>query len=212
MKTKLLFMMTMFFSHFSFSQEIFFKVGENFTQYNYKDSFGKTVSALEGSSGSNYEIGFEYFLDKAGYSLESRYSYSASLILNQFNAKARSVNNNYVWNTNYLGIQNMAYSSILMSPNNIYNLKIKAGVNISTIVSGQQYINNVVYNLKNYDEFKGIVVQPLLGLDFRLKVSSKFNMNIGYLFSKAFNVSNKSSEKLSFTNNQLQLGLHYTLY
>ena len=144
--------------------------------------------------------------------MESRYSYSASLILNQFNAKAVNVNNTYVWNTNYLGIQNMAYASVLMSPNSMYNLKVKAGVNTSTIVSGQQYINDVVYNLKNYNEFKGIVVQPLIGLDFRLEVSRELSMNIAYMFSKAFNVSNKSSEELSFTNNQLQLGLQYNLY
>jgi hypothetical protein len=36
-------------------------------------------------------------------------------------------------------------------------------------------------------------------------------MNIAYMFSKAFNVSNKSSEELSFTNNQIQLGLQYNL-
>lgn len=212
MKTKLLFIMAMFISQHLFSQEIFFRVGKNFTQYNYKNSLGKTVSGLEGSSGSNYELGFEYFLDNASSSLESRYSYSASLILNQFNAKAGNVNNTYVWNTNYLGIQNMAYASVLMSPNSMYNLKVKAGVNTSTIVSGQQYINNVVYNLKNYNEFKGIVVQPLIGLDFRLEVSRELSMNIGYMFSKAFNVSNKSYEELSFTNNQIQLGLQYTLY
>jgi hypothetical protein len=205
-------MIAIFISHFSISQEIFFKTGKNFTQYNYKNSLGRSVSGLECSSGSNYELGFEYFLDDANSSLESRFSYSASLILNQFNAKAGNVNNTYVWNTNYLGIQNMAYASVLMSPNSLYNLKLKAGVNTSTIVSGQQFINNVVYNLKNYSEFKGIVVQPILGLDFRLEVSRELSANIGYMFSKAFNVSNKSSEKLSFTNNQLQLGLNYTIY
>ena len=211
MKSKIVYIVALFISHFAISQEFFLKGGENFTQYNYINSMGKSVSVLEGSNGSNYELGFEYFLDNADSSLESSFSYSASLILNQFNAKGGDFNNTYVWNTNYLGIQNMAYVSLLMSPNSVYNLKLKAGVNTSTILSGQQYINNIIYDLKNYDEFKGVFIQPLLGVDFRLEVNRELCLNIGYLFSKAFNVSNKSSEKLSFTNNQLQLGLQYNI-
>ena len=212
MKTKLLFMMAMFISHFATSQEFFFKAGRNFTDYNYKNSLGKSVSGLEGDSGSNYEFGVEFFLDDADSSLESKFSYSASLVLNQFNAKGGNVNNTYAWNTNYIGIQNMGYASVLTSPDGIYNLKLKAGFNTSTILSGQQYINNVVYDLKKYQEFKGIFLQPEIGMDFRLELSRDLGINIGYLFSKAFNVSNKSSEKLGFTNNQLQLGLQYTIY
>jgi hypothetical protein len=212
MTKKILFIMAMIITQSAISQEIFFRTGKNLTQYNYKNSLGKTVSGLEGSSGSNYELGVEFLLDDAYNSLESRFSYSASLILNQFNAKAGNVNNTYVWNASYLGIQNMINCSVLYSPNDDYVLKVKAGVNTSSLVSGKQYINNVVYDLKNYDEFKGIVVQPLIGFDFRLELSRELNVNIGYLFSKAFNVTNKSSEKLSFTNSQIQLGLQYSLY
>ena len=212
MKTKLLFMMAIFISHHAISQEIFFKTGSNFTEYNYKNSLGKTVSGLVGSSGSNYEFGVEFFLDSTEDSIDSRFSYSASLCLNQFNAKSGNVNNTYVWNTNYFGIQNMTYVSVLKSREAIYNLKLKAGFNTSTILSGQQTIDNVVYNLKNYSEFKGIFIQPTIGMDFRLELNRELSMNFGYLFSKAYNVSNKSSEKLSFTNNQLQIGLQYTLH
>lgn len=212
MKTKLLFMMAMFISHVAISQEFFLKTGRNFTTYNYKNSLGKTVSGLERSSGSNYEFGVEFFLDGADSNTESKFSYSASLVLNQFNAKGGNVNNTYAWNTNYIGIQNMGYASVLKSPDGFYNLKLKAGFNTSTILSGQQYINNVVYDLKKYQEFKGIFLQPEVGLDFRLELSRELGVNIGYLFSKAFNVSNKSSEKLGFTNNQIQLGLQYTIH
>ena len=125
MKSKIVYIVALFISHFAISQEFFLKGGENFTQYNYINSMGKSVSVLEGSNGSNYELGFEYFLDNADSSLESSFSYSASLILNQFNAKGGDFNNTYVWNTNYLGIQNMAYVSLLMSPNSVYNLKFR---------------------------------------------------------------------------------------
>ncbi len=203
-------MIAMFISHVAISQEFFLKTGRNFTNYNYKNSLGKTVSGLERSSGSNYEFGVEFFLDDAKSSLESKFSYSASLVLNQFNAKGGNVNNTYVWNTNYIGIQNMGYASVLKSPDGFYNLKVKAGFNTSTILNGQQYIDNVVYDLKKYQEFKGIFLQPEIGMDFKLELTRNLCVDLGYLFSKAFNVSNKSSEKLDFTNNQLQLGLQYT--
>lgn len=212
MNKKILFMMAIFISHFATSQEFFFKVGRNFTDYNYKNSLGKSISGLEGDSGLNYEFGIEFYLDEADSSLESKFSYSAGLCLNQFNAKGGNVNSTYVWNTNYIGIQNMAYLSLLNSSDRFYSLKLKAGFNTSTILSGQQYINNVVYDLKKYQEFKGIFLQPEIGMDFRLELNRELGINIGYLFSKAFNVSNKSSEKLGFTNNQLQLGLQYTIY
>lgn len=203
--------MAIFISHHAISQEIFFKTGRNFTEYNYKNSLGKTVSGLEGSSGTNYEFGVEFFLDGTKSSLDSKLSYSASLSLNQFNAKGGNVNNTYVWNTNYLGIQNMAYFSVLKSREAIYNLKLKAGFNTSTILSGKQSINNVIYDLNKYNEFKGVFIQPMIGMDFRLKVNQKLVFDLGYSFSKAYNVSTKSSEKLSFTTNQLQLGLQYIL-
>ena len=203
--------MILFLNHFLFSQEIFFKSGKNFTDYNYKNSKGQTVSGFKNSSGLNYELGVEFFLDGESNSLESRFSYSASLTLNQFNATKGNPSNTYVWNTNYIGIQNMLYLSAITDPNGIFNLKLKAGVNTSTILSGKQSINNVHYDLKNYDEFKGVFVQPSVGMDFRLEVSRELTLNLGYSYSKAINVSNKSSEKLSFTNNQIQLGLLYSL-
>ena len=111
--------MAIFISHFGISQEIFFKAGKNFTNYNYRNSSGTSVSGLSGSSGSNYELGYEHFLDGFTSSLEGVYSYTISLTLNQFNAKGGNFNNTYVWNTNYIGIQNMFYASILKSSDSL---------------------------------------------------------------------------------------------
>ncbi len=215
MKTKLFLLTALLISQFLISQELFFKAGKNFTDYNYKNSFGKTVSGLQGTSGSNYEFGILFCLnpskDSVSVGIKSKYLYSLSLSYNQFNARGGNVNNTYSWNTNYLGIQNVVYISAFTSSKGYYNLKFKTGVNASTLLSGQQYINNVVYDLKKYSEFKGLFVQPLIGMDFRLEVSRKLSLNLGYSFSKAFNVSNKSSEKLSFTTNQIQLGIIHSL-
>jgi hypothetical protein len=34
-------------------------------------------------------------------------------------------------------------------------------------------------------------------------------LSLGYSYSKSFNVSNSTDEKLSFNNNQIQFGVHF---
>ena len=213
LKLPLVLMLTFFISHFAISQEIFFKSGKNYTKYNYKNYLGEDFNGLESSSGSNYELGVEFFFNDSINSIQSRFSYSASLTFNQFNAKGANLANSYVWNSNYLGVQNMLYATLFKSKNDYLNLKFKAGVNAATFVSGKQYTNNVAYDLKQSDEFKGFIIQPTLGMDFRVVINPQMIMNLGYSFSKVYNASNNTSaEKLNFTNNLLQVGLAYTIY
>lgn len=212
MKLKIYFIVSLFLFNFSISQEIFFKAGKNFTNYSYKNSLGKSISGLEGSVGSNYELGFDFFFDDADSSLESRFSYSLSLCLNQFNAKGGDFNNTYVWNTNYLGLQNMVYASIIKSPDYYFDFKLKLGFNTSKFISGQQFINNTKYNLNKYDEFNGLFIQPLVGMDLRLDLSRELSFYFSYIHSQAFNISNNSSERLNFINHQIQVGIQYTLF
>ena len=203
--------MAFFISHCMSSQELFFKAGRNFTNYEYKNSSGQSLSGLKGASGTNYEFGVEFFLDRSTNSIESVFSYSSSLTLNQFNDKGGNVNSTYEWNTNYIGVQNMLYLSLMNSNKDFYCLKVKAGLNTLSIFSGQQYINNVKYDLTQYDEFKGIFLQPVIGADFRLELNRELSLNVGYAFSKAINISNKSSEELSFSSNLFQVGVQYSL-
>lgn len=90
-------------------------------------------------------------------------------------------------------------------------VKLKAGLNTSTIIKGEQLLNNRVYDIKNHSEFKGILLQPLGGVDCRLELTRGVLLSAGYTYSKAFNVSNKSAEKLNFSIHQVQVGLHYSI-
>lgn len=194
-----------------FSQELFFNLGSNSTVYNYKNSLGQSNPNLRSSTGSFYEFGYEFLFGGASSSMESNFSYAASLTLNQFNAKGGDFNNTYSWNTSYLGIQNAVLGTVVRSSKNTFVVKLKAGLNTSTIVKGEQTLNNVVYDIKNHSEFKGLLVQPMGGVDLRLELTEAILLSAGYNYSKAFNVSNKSSEKLGFSTHQIQLGLHYNI-
>ena len=206
MNKKYLLLLVLFSGCFLQAQELFFSNGKNFTKYDYKNSFGNTNSNLRSGEGSFYQLGLDFKLNKA----TDKLSYAVSVVYNQFNAEGGTSTANYSWKTNYLGIQN-ALNYTLFQNSKSFKVKTKLGVATSTIIKGEQYINNVVYNITKQEEFSGITIQPNVGVDFQYAINPNIRISAGYEFSKAFNVSNSSSEELSFTNNQIHFGLHFPL-
>lgn len=203
MKIKLLLLTCFFSCQWMTSQELFFLSGKNLTSYDYSVSNTATDFNLKSKGGSNYEFGYEHILNK-------KISYLGSLTLNQFNSFSTNEVSSYSWNTTYLGIQNAAACTLLKTQNEI-ELKLKAGINLSTIIDGTEQMNEVIYDLKNQPEFSGIFFQPLIGLDLKYVITDYLTLSVGYNFSKAYKFSNPTDEKLSFINNQFQLGIHFPL-
>ena len=191
------------------SQELFFSTGKNFTSYDYKNSAGFSNPNLRSGDGSFYQAGMDFKLNKSAAS--SKVSYAISVIYNQFNAVGGSRTANYAWDTGYIGIQN-ELNYILFQDYDSFKIKTKLGCATSTIIKGEQNINNVIYDISKHEEFKGILLQPNIGIDFQYAIDRDIEFSAGYEFSKAFNVSNTSAEKLSFTNNQIHFGLHFQIY
>jgi len=186
------------------SQQIYLYAGKNFTTYDYTNSLGQSNSNVKSDTGNYYEIGYEHDFNE-------KISYMVGLTWNQFNADGGNGFSIYSWKTNYLGIQNSISYSIIKTRDEL-ELTVKAGLNTSTIIQGQQELNGVFYDLKNHEEFKGLVLQPLIGLNLEYVITDYFSLSLGYNLSKAFNISNSTNEKLSFNNNQIQFGLHFPLY
>ena len=206
MSKKYLLLLVLFSGCFLQAQELFFSNGKNFTKYDYKNSFGNTNSNLRSGEGSFYQLGLDFKLNKA----TDKLSYAVSVVYNQFNAEGGTSTANYSWKTNYLGVQN-ALNYTLFQNSKSFKVKTKLGVATSTIIKGEQYINNVVFDITKNEEFSGITIQPNVGVDFQYAINQNVRISAGYEFSKAFNVSNSSSEELSFTNNQIHFGLHFPL-
>jgi len=191
-----------------FSQELFFSKGENNTRYDYTNSLGQSNPNIHSSVGNFYELGFVFGFDKSTSVLENKFVYDLSLTLNQFNAKGGDYNNTYSWKTNYLGFQNSV--SYLLYGSDVFSFRLKGGLTTSTIVSGEQNKNNTYYTLKDSDfkdQFKGLVLGPLVGLSVRYQVTPVFSIGAGYNYSRSYNVTNNNSEKLVFQTNQLQFGV-----
>lgn len=190
------------------AQELFFTTGKNFTIYNYKNSLGISNPNLRSGNGSFYEVGMDFNFNK--FNSSDNLSYSVSVVYNQFNAVGGTSTVNYAWNTNYLGIQN-ALNYTLFQNADAFKVKTKLGFATSTIIKGEQHINNVVFDITKHEEFSGITIQPNIGVDFQYVINRNLKISSGYEFSKVFNISNSSAEDLSFTNNQIHLGLQFLI-
>jgi hypothetical protein len=191
------------------AQDLFFTTGKNFTKYDYINSLGMSNPNIRNGDGSFYQLGMAFNLNISRSNDE--FSYAVSLVYNQFNAVGGSRTANYAWDTGYIGIQN-ELNYILFQNYDSYKVKAKLGCATSTIIKGEQNINNIVYDISKQEEFKGILLQPNIGIDFHYAINRDLEFSAGYEFSKAFNVSNSSAEKLSFTNNQIHFGVHILIY
>jgi len=189
--------------NFTYSQEAYFSMGRNFTTYDYTNSEGNSNDNVKGSSGAAYELGYVFSLgDKLGL--------AAGLTLNEFNATGGNQVNNYSWETNYLGVQGILKYAILDNLSG-FGLNINGGVNLNHIVNGKQKINGQTFDLTAEDEFKGLFVQPIIGLDAKYQINSDFAIGLGYHYSKSFGLTNSTPQKLNFNNSQLQFNLVMSL-
>lgn len=208
MKINHLILILFLYSYLSNAQELYVALGKNITNFDYKSSNESDQNLnFRSGSGNNFEVGYVSSLRN------SRFRYSVGLAYNEFNAEASNYSRNYSWKTKYIGIINKISFKLY---DNCFNSGIDAfitsGFNSSTLVSGDQFINNYYYDLTKNEDFSGINLQPFLGLNYKYDVQKNLNINFGYNFSKTFNLFNSSDEKISFNTHQFQFGLLFYLF
>jgi hypothetical protein len=199
---------------FSFGQEAYFSTGRNFTTYDYTNSQGESNDNVKSSSGAFYELGLSF-------DVADKLQIATGITLNEFNATGGNYVNNYSWNTNYLGIKGLAkYAMFSSSGSKIggnsyttgdYAFYFNLGVNVSHIIDGKQKINGETFDLISNDEFKGLFVQPIIGLDAKYYITNNIAFGLGYNYSKSYVITNSTPQKLNFNNSQLQFNLLMSL-
>jgi len=187
----------------SYSQEVYFLTGSNFTKYNFSSDKGSMSTPLQGGTGSTYEMGYSRPLKN------NRFSHTIGLNLNEYNAVAGNKANSYSWNTKYLGVNNSLDFSVPLTSN--FKLLFKAGINLSTIIYGRQVINGAYYDLIKQDEFSGLIFVPYSGLHLKYKLNNLGYLSFGYGISKSLILFNISQEKLTFSTNQILFGIHFNI-
>ncbi len=190
----------------AYSQAYYFNFGQNFTKYDYKNSLGQRNSNIKSDNGFMVDFGYQWNL-----SSNPKWQYKAGLSFQQFNAVGQSASFDYSWTTNYLGIQNSFSYDVYTSNDEEMSIKINSGFTGSTIIKGEQMIDNTRYNLTKQEEFKGLFLQPHLGLENEFFINESIKLGLGYRFSKAFRINSDSKESLNFINNSIYINFKYSI-
>jgi hypothetical protein len=188
------------------AQGYYFNIGQNYTKYDYKNSLGQRNSNIKSDNGYMVDFGYQWNI-----SSNVKWQYKAGLSFQQFNAVGKSATYDYSWKTDYLGIQNSLSYDIYTSNDEEVSVRINAGFTGSKIIKGEQMINNTRYNLTEEEDFKGLFLQPHIGLENEFLINESIKLGLGYRFSKAFRLNSDSKEKLNFINNSLYLNFKYSI-
>lgn len=196
----------MAFSNTSNAQGYYFNFGQNFTKYDYKNSQGQRNSNLKSDNGITVDFGYQWIISD-----NEKWHYKAGLSFQQFNAKGQNDTFNYSWVTNYLGIQNGVSYDVYTSSDEDFVINLNTGFTASKIIKGEQLINNSSYDLTKENEFKGLFLQPHLGVENEIKLNDFAVLGLGYRFSKAIRSSTPESESLNFINNAFYINFKYLI-
>lgn len=187
----------------SYSQEVYFLTGSNFTKYNFSSQGEPMVTTLQTGTGSSYEIGYDFSLNS------DELSYSAAVTLNEYNALAGTPANSYRWDTKYLGVQTSL--NYLYPVTKRVKFGLRAGLNLSKIVYGKQDLNGTVYDLLDQKEFSGLYFSYFGGASINYKLNDSGYLSLGYGYSNGLNTANSTQEKIIFNNQQILFGIHFNI-
>jgi hypothetical protein len=182
------------------AQGVYMQTGKNFTKYDYKSDSGSS-NILQSGSGNFYEIGYIVNMKT------EKLKYMLGLGLNEYNAIGGNAVSSYSWNTQYIGVQNSISYAVLKTSG--FETSIYGGLGIATLIYGKQNLDGEFLDLSSQKEFSGLLLSPKLGAQASYNVDNDIFLSLGYGFSKSYNITNNTNEKLSFSTNQIQFGVYF---
>ncbi|MHA8082295.1 hypothetical protein ACST14_02625 [Aquirufa sp. A-Brett2-15D] len=214
------------FSHNSFGQKINWNVGlgNSLTQYQFKNSMGSPKNHLKIGSGSSYAIGFERaILDtsqvlvtsskKAIYFLKYKWAtkvlssavYGLKLSVNQYNSVGDYQNYEFIYQTNFLGLEGHAGPKVIIGRG--WNVILKGQGSIQRILQGNQLVNGTYVNLLTNSEFNSIMLFLGYGIEFEKEVNKSIKIFISSGNNQSYNSQKNGTENLNFQSTQILLGI-----
>ena len=204
LKSKLIFLMSLFLSLSLQGQEVYLASGINLTTYNFQSTDNLPL-AFKSKTGTFYELGYKIKM------MDDIMTYGIGLAINNFGASGGDEANNYDWQTTYMGLNNQLEYIIIPSNRNPVEFIGGIQMQLMQIINGKQKINGILYDLTKENEFKGVWLQPGLLFTAKYYVSDELQLSFGYNYSVGFNLSNKTEEKLKINNQQIRFGIHFNL-
>lgn len=185
------------FSFLSLSQKyssIYFVGGKSLSSFNYKNA----SSEKDKSIGSVYKnnIGFNFFINN------NRSMFRAELMLRQAGAKATYNEIPVRWDLNYSDFAIDYFLNLFKSRNSkgVFTFAPGVGFSMGYLLSGNQYINNVKYNLLEKDAFNKNDYMLRGMIHFRTNIAKSFFITAEYRAATSIKQIEKADSKESTKN------------
>lgn len=208
MKKPVLIVMLIGFSCSLFSQSFFIKEGRNYTKFYFQNP-QSVVLDIHPYVGNSYEVGCTFPIEDA-----PRFHYELGLQFDEFNTYVEAPISLATYNAHYLGINNSLLFSIIDSNRDFdrFSLDIKTGINLKKLVDGKEDILGKTYDLNQFEEFNGVFISFLMGLESKFVINDYVDLSLGYERCMSFlNTKDSNFQSLSFQSNQFKIGVHFQL-
>ncbi len=188
-------LLLLFVSISSFAQSYKFAVGSNITSFVFTNSAGANPSFLRPSSGLHLSLSRESKLSKS-------FLYDFGINYNQFNNVGDVQNIPFSYATDFIGLN--AGIGPKLSLGKGISFIAKANASISTIVNGNQYLQNHYVDLAKDDQFNSM--RTMYGYSFELtkQITPQVGVFVKYQHLDSYNFG---SSTLNFIPSTFSLGL-----
>lgn len=185
------------FSFLSLSQKyssIYFVGGKSLSSFNYKNASSEKDKSIESISKNN--IGFDFFINN------NRSMFRAELMLRQSGAKATYNGVPVRWDLNYSDFAIDYFLNLFKSRNSkgVFTFAPGVGFSMGYLLSGNQYINNVKYNLLEKDAFNKNDYMFRGMIHFRTNIAKSFFITAEYRAATSIKQIEKADSKESTKN------------
>lgn len=201
------FILLLLFGITGYSQAFFVEYGKNFTKFNYRNS-NTTSIPLHSDLGNTLQFGYHLPLKN------SNFQCAFGLQLDEFNSYVEAQYPAANYNLNYLGINNSILYSIIGSgrEGGSFVLNLKGGLLLHKFISGKETIFNKNYDLNSFSEFNKTFLVATFGAQAKVLVSDSVDISLGFDRCISFlNTGNGDNQFLSFSSNQIKLGVYFIL-
>jgi hypothetical protein len=184
-------------------EDVYLKTGINLTKFRFLDKAGDPLYQFLPGISPSLEIGY-------GLQLTDFLVNEIGLSLDEYTSKGDNKSKDHSWSTLYGGLRNTTSFSVYLADQNI-EISLFGVLGISSILVGDQRVNNGRYDLTQEEDFTGLFFQRGIGINLNFYLTDQVFVSSGIdrLINSKFKKS--ETESLSFSTSRILFGIHFII-
>lgn len=178
---KILFLITLVFTTNTYAQDLFFEYSKSISKFDFETNQYEKLD-IDGQNANSFNIGLEF-------KKNNKLGIGFNIAYDENNAKSIVNQSKYTWKTGYISSNGLVNYDVLNLGNKL-NINSEFKIGASHIIHGNQYINDIKYNIKNHPEFKGLFLNYGFSLGLIFKSNSKYSFRVAY----SYDIKNRISK------------------